>query len=187
MSPMGLVSRVAPVHTAVRNCTRDEGRSFEVGNQVLISSHRKLLSSKAMVVNVAEKSEGEMAMVDGSPRSATVCAIKPSTVSPIDERRFINNGRSPSSPRYRVRLTNLRHYERSSQTGHCESSRSQRRTICSGEALVLGGGTQWIRRGFSRSANPYVARESGLGPVPYSMGSAETLLMGEIKPQPYSK
>jgi hypothetical protein len=38
------------------NCTRDEGRSFEVGNQVLISSHRKLLLSKAMVVNVAEKS-----------------------------------------------------------------------------------------------------------------------------------
>jgi hypothetical protein len=32
-------------------------RSFEVGNQVLISSHRKLLLSKAMVVNVAEKSE----------------------------------------------------------------------------------------------------------------------------------
>src|SRR3984893_16258178 len=41
---------------AVRNCTRDEGRPFEVGNTVLISSHRKLLSSKAMVVNVAEKS-----------------------------------------------------------------------------------------------------------------------------------
>jgi hypothetical protein len=39
----------------MRNCTRDEGRSFEVGNQVLISSHRKLLSSKMMVVNVAEK------------------------------------------------------------------------------------------------------------------------------------
>jgi hypothetical protein len=44
---MGLVSRVTPVHTAMRNCTRDEGRSFEVGNQVLISSHRKLLSSKS--------------------------------------------------------------------------------------------------------------------------------------------
>ena len=57
MSALGLVSRVSPVHTALRNCTRDEGRSFEVGNQVLISSHRKLLSSKAMVVNVAEKSE----------------------------------------------------------------------------------------------------------------------------------
>jgi hypothetical protein len=57
MSHSGLVSRVTPVHTAVRNCTRDEGRSFEVGNQVLISSHRKLLSSKAMVVNVAEKSD----------------------------------------------------------------------------------------------------------------------------------
>jgi hypothetical protein len=40
---------------ALRNCTRDEGRSFEVGNQVLISSHRKLLLSKAMVV-IAEKS-----------------------------------------------------------------------------------------------------------------------------------
>ena len=32
---------------------------------------------------------GEMAMVDGSPRSATVCAIKRSTVIPIDERRFL--------------------------------------------------------------------------------------------------
>jgi hypothetical protein len=42
---------------AVRNCTRDEGGPFEFGNQVLISSHRKPLSSKAMVVNVAEKSE----------------------------------------------------------------------------------------------------------------------------------
>jgi hypothetical protein len=40
--------------TTVRNCTRDEGGPFEVGNQVLTSSHRKLLSSKAMVVNVAE-------------------------------------------------------------------------------------------------------------------------------------
>jgi hypothetical protein len=29
---------------------------FEFGNQVLISSHRELLSSKAMVVSVAEKS-----------------------------------------------------------------------------------------------------------------------------------
>src|ERR1017187_9429674 len=53
---VGLVSRVTPVHTALRNCTRDEGRSFEVGNQVLISNHRKLLWPKAMVVNVAEKS-----------------------------------------------------------------------------------------------------------------------------------
>ena len=61
---MGLVSRVTPVHTAMRNCTRDEGRSFEVGNQVLISSHRKLLLSKAMVVNVAEKSEGDFGRDD---------------------------------------------------------------------------------------------------------------------------
>jgi hypothetical protein len=39
---------------AVRNCMRDEGGPFEVGNQVLISSHRKLLLSKAMVVSIAE-------------------------------------------------------------------------------------------------------------------------------------
>ena len=55
MAEMGLVSRVTPVHTAMRNSTRDEGGPFEVDNQVLISSHRKLLWSKAMVVSVAEK------------------------------------------------------------------------------------------------------------------------------------
>src|SRR6516164_10635161 len=54
MSDQGLVSRALPVHTARRNCTGDEGGPFEFGNQVLISSYRKLLSSKAMVVNVAE-------------------------------------------------------------------------------------------------------------------------------------
>src|ERR1039458_1946164 len=32
---IGSVSRVSPVHTAMRNCTRDEGGPFEVGNQVL--------------------------------------------------------------------------------------------------------------------------------------------------------
>jgi hypothetical protein len=53
-SVVGRVSRVSPVQTAMRNCTRDEGGPFEVGNQVLISSHRKLLLSKAMVVSVAE-------------------------------------------------------------------------------------------------------------------------------------
>jgi len=39
----------------MRNCTGDGGGPFEVGNQVLISSHRKLLSSKAMVVNALRK------------------------------------------------------------------------------------------------------------------------------------
>jgi hypothetical protein len=64
-SVIGIVSRVTPVHTAVRNCTRDEGGPpFEVGNQVLISSHRKLLSSKAMVVNVAVKSERDFGRYD---------------------------------------------------------------------------------------------------------------------------
>ena len=63
-SAVVLVSRVTPVHTALRNCTRDEGGPFEVGNQVLISSHRKLLLSKAMVVNVAEKSERDFGRYD---------------------------------------------------------------------------------------------------------------------------
>jgi hypothetical protein len=63
------VSRVTPVHTALRNCTRDEGRSFEVGNQVLISNHRKLLWSKAMVVNVAEKPEQDSGRYDWERRA----------------------------------------------------------------------------------------------------------------------
>ena len=67
MTAPGFVSRVTPVQTAMRNCTRDEGRPFEFGNQVLISSHRKLLSSKAMVVNVAEKSKQDF---DTRPEAA---------------------------------------------------------------------------------------------------------------------
>ena len=51
------VSRVTPVHTALRKTIRemkeDPSRSTI---RLLISSHRKLLSSKAMVVNVAETS-----------------------------------------------------------------------------------------------------------------------------------
>jgi len=34
-------------HTAMRNYTGDEGGSFKFDNQLLISSHRKLLWSKA--------------------------------------------------------------------------------------------------------------------------------------------
>ncbi len=63
-SRLGLVSRASPVQTVARNCMRDEGSPFEVGNQVLISSHRKLLSTKAMVVNVAEKSEQDFGRHD---------------------------------------------------------------------------------------------------------------------------
>jgi hypothetical protein len=40
--------------TVARNCTRDEGGPFGFGRQGLIPSHRKLLSSRAMVVSVAE-------------------------------------------------------------------------------------------------------------------------------------
>jgi hypothetical protein len=54
MAASGRVTRASPVQTAVRNCTRDEGRSFGFGNQVLISSHRKLLRLNVVVVSVAE-------------------------------------------------------------------------------------------------------------------------------------
>ena len=52
MTAWGRVSLGSPVQTAMRNCTRDEGRSFEAGSQVL-ANRCKLLSSKAMVVSVA--------------------------------------------------------------------------------------------------------------------------------------
>ena len=53
-SGQGRVSRTCRLRTTVRNCTRDEGGPFEVGSQVQASSHRELLSSRAMVVSVAE-------------------------------------------------------------------------------------------------------------------------------------
>jgi len=55
MSVNGCVSRVSPVQTAVRNCTRDEGGPFGFSDRELIPSCRKPLWSKAMVVSVAEK------------------------------------------------------------------------------------------------------------------------------------
>ncbi len=53
----GLVfTSIAGPHGGSAAVREIEGRPFEVGNQVLISSRRKLLSSKATVVNVAEQS-----------------------------------------------------------------------------------------------------------------------------------
>ena len=52
---MGFVSRASPVHTGMRNCSRDEGGPFGFGDQEPIPSHRKLLRSKAVVVSVAVK------------------------------------------------------------------------------------------------------------------------------------
>jgi hypothetical protein len=53
MSETGLVSRVLPVHTAVRNCTRDEGGPFEVGDQVLTLKGRYTRCTCAMEVRGA--------------------------------------------------------------------------------------------------------------------------------------
>src|SRR5262249_8696956 len=54
MTAVGRVSRAPTRVLAARNCTRDEGGPFGFGDQVLISSHRKLLRSKAVVASVAE-------------------------------------------------------------------------------------------------------------------------------------
>jgi hypothetical protein len=73
MSAHGSVSRASPVHTAVRNCTRDEGGPFEVGNQVPISNHCKLLSSKAMVVLCQEDARASCCARDeGGPFGAVL-------------------------------------------------------------------------------------------------------------------
>ncbi len=55
MTGLGRVSRVSPVQTALRNCTRDEGGPFGFGDRELIPSCRKPLWPEAMVVSVAEK------------------------------------------------------------------------------------------------------------------------------------
>ena len=79
LAGLDLVSRASPVHTALRNYTGDEGRSFEFGNQVLISSRRKLLWSKAMVVNVAEKSGNDpINMVERGERKRTTVEVSKS-------------------------------------------------------------------------------------------------------------
>jgi hypothetical protein len=58
----------------VRNCTRDEGAPFGFGNQVLISSHRKLLRLKAVVVSVAE-TPGQDYGVERGERKRTAAEV----------------------------------------------------------------------------------------------------------------
>jgi hypothetical protein len=66
------VSRVSPVHTVLRNCTRDEGRSFEVGNQVLISSHRKLLLSAPVYAVTLDNSSSHVLLAANGESSNTI-------------------------------------------------------------------------------------------------------------------
>ena len=75
MSALGIVSRITPVQTALRNCTRDEGRSFEAGSQVQASNRCKLLSSKAMVVNDAETSGLDSDRVERGERKRTAVEV----------------------------------------------------------------------------------------------------------------
>ena len=52
--PSWVVCHERRMDCAARNCTRDEGGPFGFGDQEPISSHRKLLRAKAVVVSVAE-------------------------------------------------------------------------------------------------------------------------------------
>src|SRR5436190_24163072 len=47
MTALGLVSRVSPGQTAVRKCTRDEGRSFGFGDQVADSKPPRAAAVKS--------------------------------------------------------------------------------------------------------------------------------------------
>ena len=49
------MSRVTPVHTAMRNCTGDEGRPFGFGDQVADPKPLQAAVVKSDGVNVAEK------------------------------------------------------------------------------------------------------------------------------------
>src|SRR5271166_6004805 len=91
---LGFVSRVSPVQTAYRNCTRDEGRSFEVGNQVLISSHRKLLLSKKS--NGGERC-GNVGTRFRQARLREASASEPLQKCRKRSRRCQNRGADPSS------------------------------------------------------------------------------------------
>jgi hypothetical protein len=59
----------------MRNCPRDEGGPLEFGNQVLFSSHRKLLRSKAVVVSVAETSGHDPGRVERGERKRTAAEV----------------------------------------------------------------------------------------------------------------
>src|SRR5262249_30349171 len=72
----------------MRNCTRDEGGPFEFGNQVLISSHPKLLSPKAMVVSAAVN----VGMISRRVRLREASASEPSMNCRKRIRRCQNRG-----------------------------------------------------------------------------------------------
>jgi hypothetical protein len=73
MSGLGRVSRASPVHTGMRNSTRDEGGPFGLGDQEQSPSRCKLLRSKAVVVSVAVKvrTSSPAGEIEGGERKRT--------------------------------------------------------------------------------------------------------------------
>src|SRR6516225_5502782 len=104
----------------MRNCTRDEGRSVEAGNQVQASNHCKLLSSKAMVVSVAVN----VGMISRRVRLREASASEPSMNCRKRIRRCQNRGVTlpPGSVRGDVLILPERHTacrRREAQPGSC--------------------------------------------------------------------
>jgi hypothetical protein len=70
-----LLSKRHSCLSAARNYTRDQAWSFGFGNQVLISSHRKLLRSKAVVVSAAETPGPESGRHGAGERKRTAAEV----------------------------------------------------------------------------------------------------------------
>jgi hypothetical protein len=138
MSAPGRVSRGSPVHTVLRNCTRDEGRSFEAGSQVQASNHCKLLSSKAMVVSVAVN----VGMISRRVRLREASASEPSMNCRKRIRRCQNRGVTvpPGSAWGDVLRLPKRHpacRRREAQPGSC----TERENLCSDAKGEISSGS----------------------------------------------
>src|SRR5450759_4271861 len=83
MSPIGSVSRVSPVHTAMRNCTRDEGGPFEVGN-------RHHTNCPWVLLYIERWLKAPMQMEDGSVVPRTAGTPQGGVVSPSLANLFLH-------------------------------------------------------------------------------------------------
>src|SRR5216684_9362890 len=92
MTAVGLVSRASPVHTVVRNCTRDEGGPFGFGDQVADPRPPRAAAVKSR----------------GGERCGNVGTMIPAGMIERGERkRIVERGARPSasgSPRYRAQI-----------------------------------------------------------------------------------
>src|SRR5215467_4480404 len=141
----------------MRNCTRDEGRSFEAGNQVQASNHCKLLSSKAMVVSVAVN----VGMISRRVRLREASASEPSMNCRKRIRRCQNRGVTlpPGSVRGDVLILPERHpayRRREAQPGSC----TERENLCCDAKGEIASGSNREDRSTEAQRRDGAARSS---------------------------